>query len=117
MIKVEVRGGEKLNGLGIMMKRFIEAGVDERKLEGFECSLVISTDYDIAITLFFENGELAIQNGTIEKSDLLVEGGLKELGDLCTRKINPVWAMLTKKIRLKGNPLKFLKVRRILKVS
>jgi putative sterol carrier protein len=68
----------------------------------------------VAVTIFFNNGDVRIQDGAIDKPTSYVEGGFEELSEISTGQVGPIRALLGKKIRAGGNLLKLLKMSKVI---
>ena len=114
MAEVKVKG-EDLNGLGWTIKSLIDGNMENpevwssiKKIRG---SLVVrETGADVAATVFFDKGELEIQDGAVKKPSAYVAAGFDELAELTSGKVGPIRALLTGKIKAGGNLLKLLKM-------
>jgi putative sterol carrier protein len=110
----------ELNGLGEALRSIIESNMRDPKVrmvaEKLKCSAVIKTDYGISITLFINHGDLSIQSDPISSPDVLMEGGFETLAKVCTRKENVFFALLRRRIKIKGLR-KALKLRKVIILS
>jgi len=112
MAEVKVRG-EDLSGLGWTIKSLLDGNLEKperwRKTKKIKGSLVVrETGADVANTIFFNKGEIEIQDGAIEKPTAYVEAGFDELSELISGQVGPVRALITGKIKAGGNLLKLL---------
>ncbi len=118
MNKVRVMGAE-LNGLGWVLKQIVDQTIQDprvresvRKIRG---SLVVrETASDVAVTLWFENGDLGIQNDATQKPSAYIEAGFEELADISSGQIHPVIAVITRRMRAGGNLIKLLRMSKVM---
>jgi putative sterol carrier protein len=112
-------GGEELNGLGWVLRQVMDETLQDpktwkaiRKLKG---TLVVrETGANVAVTIFFNNGDVRIQNGATDKPTAYVEGGFEELSEISSGQVGPIRALLGKKIKAGGNLLKLLKMSKVI---
>ncbi len=114
MDEVKVKG-EDLNGLGWTIKSLIDGNMENPKvwdgIKKIRGSLVVrETGADVATTVFFDKGKLAIQDGAVNKPSAYVAAGFDELAELTSGQVGPIKALLTGKIKAGGNLLKLLKM-------
>ena len=112
MAEVKVRG-EDLSGLGWTIKSLVDGNLEKperwRKIKKIRGSLVVrETGADVANTIFFNKGEIEIQDGAIAKPTAYVEADFDELSELISGQLGPVKALITGKIKAGGNLLKLL---------
>ncbi len=112
MAEVKVRG-EDISGLGWTVKSLLDGNLEKperwRKIKKIRGSLVVrETGADVANTIFFNKGEIEIQDGAIAKPTAYVEAGFDELSELISGQVGPVKALITGKIKAGGNLLKLL---------
>jgi len=118
MAEVRVKKGEELNGLGMMLKEIMDTNLKDQKkyksVEKLKGSVVIREATScVAITLHLRQGEIEIQNGDIDKPTAYMEAGFENLAYISSGQISPMKAILTGKLRTKGNPLTLLKLSNI----
>ncbi len=107
--------GEDLNGLGWTIKSLIDGNMEKpnvwnsvKKIRG---SLVVrETGTNVETTIFFEKGEIKIQDGAVKKPSAFVAAGFDELAELTSGRVGPIRALLTGKIKARGNLWKLLKM-------
>ncbi len=114
MDKVKVKG-EDLNGLGWTLKSLIDGNLEKPKVwesvKKIRGSLVVrETGADVAVTVFFDKGEIEIEDGAIKKPSAHMAAGFDELAELTSGQVGPIRALLTGKIKAGGNLLKLLKM-------
>lgn len=112
MAEVKVRG-EDLNGLGWTIKSLIDGNSEKPeiwvKIKKIKGTLVVKeTGADVFSTVFFNEGEIEIEDGAIEKPTASVAAGFDELSELTSGQVGPIKALLTGKIKAGGNLLKLL---------
>lgn len=106
---------DDLNGLGWTIKSLIDANMENPKvwnsIKKIRGSLVVrETGADVAVTVFFDKGEIEIQDGAINKPSAYVAAGFDELAELTSGQVGPIRALLTGKIKAGGNLLRLLKM-------
>ena len=114
MGEVKVKG-EDLSGLGWTIKSLVDRNMENPKIwnsiKKIKGSLVVTeTGANIAVTVFFNSGEIKIQDGAVKKSSAWVAAGFDELAMLTSGQIGPIRALLFGKIKAGGNLLKLLKM-------
>ena len=112
MAEVKVRG-EDISGLGWTIKSLLDGNLEKperwHKIKKIRGSLVVrETGADVANTVFFNKGEIEIEDGAIAKPTAYVEAGFDELSELISGQVGPVKALITGKIKAGGNLLKLL---------
>lgn len=115
MVEVNVKAGEELNGLGRMLKETMDKNLkDLRKYEGVKKvkgSIVIrEASSGVAITIHFRQGEIEIQNGAIDKPNAYQEAGFENMAYISSGQISPTIALLTGKVKARGNLLLLMKI-------
>ena len=118
MSRIEIIG-EELNGLGMTLKQIIEANLKvpatKKKVDRLNGSLVVrERQSGISSTIVFDKGNVGIQNDALDRSTAFVEAGFLELADISSGRLGPVRALLSGRIRAKGNLIKLLKMSRAL---
>lgn len=119
MAEVRVREGEELNGLGVILKETMDKNLQYpgkyRAVEKLDASVVIrETSSRVAVTLHFRQGEIEIQNDAIEKPTAYQEAGFENLAYISSGQLSPTWALLTGKVKARGNLLVLLRISRIM---
>lgn len=114
MGEVRVKG-EDLNGLGWTIKSLIDGNMEKPKvwdsIKKIRGSLVVrETGADVAATVFFDKGEIEIQDGAVKKPSAHLAAGFDELAEITSGQVGPIRALLTGKIKAGGNLLKLLKM-------
>lgn len=104
---------DDLNGLGWTLKSLLDRNLERpdvrkavNKIEG--SLVVIEKDTDVSVTLSFHKGELAIRNGAVDRPSATLRGGFEELAEIVSGQIGPVRALLTGRIKARGNLIKLL---------
>ena len=118
MSRVEIIG-EELNGLGMTLKQIIEKNLTlpdiMEKAGRLKGNLVVREKQSgISSTIIFDQGDVTIQNDAFEKPTAFIEAGFLDLADISSGRVGPVKALLTGKIKAKGNLIKLLKLSRLL---
>jgi len=116
MAEVKIRG-EDLNGLGWTIKSLIEGNMEQpeiwAKIKKLKGTLVVKeTGAGVFSTVFFNKGDIEIEDGSIQRPTARVAAGFDELSELTSGQVGPIRAVLTGKIRAGGNLLKLLKMAR-----
>ena len=107
--------GEDLNGLGWTIKSLIDRNMENPKvwdrIKKLRGSLVVwETGAGVAVTVFFDKGEIGIQDGAVKKPSCRLAAGFDELAEITSGQLGPIRALLTGKIKAGGNLLKLLKM-------
>jgi len=119
MTEVKVKTGEELNGLGAMLKEIMDINLKNSKnyknVEKLKGSVVIrESTSGVAVTLHLNQGKLELQNDAIAKPTSYMEAGFENLAHISSGQINPIVAMLTGRLKSRGNLLLLLKISKIL---
>jgi putative sterol carrier protein len=117
--EVKAKEGEELNGLGVMLKEIMDINLKDPKkyksVEKVKGSVVIKeSTSSVAVTLYLDQGKLEMQNDAIAKPTAYMEAGFENLAHISSGQLNPVMAMLTGKLKSRGNPLLLLKISKIM---
>jgi putative sterol carrier protein len=115
MPEVKVKEGEELNGLGKMLKDTMDTNLQDpkiyKRIEKLKASIVIKeSSSGVAITLHFRQGEIEIQNDAIDKPNAYQEAGFENMAYISSGQLNPTMALLTGKVKAKGNLLLLMKI-------
>jgi putative sterol carrier protein len=115
MAEVKVKKGEELNGLGRMLKETIDTNLRDPKIykrvEKLKASVVIrESTSGVAVTLNFRQGEIEMQNDAIDKPNAYQEAGFENMAYISSGQISPTMALLTGKVKAKGNLLVLMKI-------
>jgi putative sterol carrier protein len=115
MAGVKVKKGEELNGLGVMLKEIIDGNLEDpkkrRSIEKLNASVVIKeATSGVAVTLNFKQGEIEMQNDAIDKATAYMEAGFENLAYISSGQLSPIKAVLTGKLKSRGNLLTLLKI-------
>ena len=117
--EVKAKEGEEFNGLGVMLKEIMDINIKDPKkyksIEKVKGSVVIKeSTSEVAVTLYLDQGKLELQNDAIAKPTAYMEAGFENLAHISSGQLNPVMAMLTGKLKSRGNPLLLLKISKIM---
>jgi putative sterol carrier protein len=117
--EVKLKRGEELNGLGTMLKEIMDANLKDpmkyRSIEKVKGSVVIKESTSgVAVTLHLDQGELELQNDAIARPTAYMEAGFENLAHISSGQLNPILAMLTGRLKSRGNPLLLLKISKIM---
>ena len=115
MPEVKVKEGEQLNGLAAMLKETMDKNLQDPKkykaIEKVKGSVVIKeTSSGVAVTIHFRQGEIEIQNDAIDKPNAYQEAGFENMAYISSGQLNPTMALLTGKVKAKGNLLLLMKI-------
>lgn len=115
MTEVKVKAGEALNGLGKMLKETMDKNLQDPKIfkqiEKLKASVVIREGTSgVAITLYFNQGEIEIQNDAIDKPNAYQEAGFENMAYISSGQLSPTMALLTGKVKARGNLLILTKI-------
>jgi putative sterol carrier protein len=113
---VEV-SGEELNGLGMTLKQIIDDNLQNpkvmEKVSRLKGSLVLrERQSGISTVIIFNEG--GIRNDALEKPTAFIEAGFLELADISSGRLGPIKALLTGKIKAKGNLIRLLGMSQVL---
>ena len=119
MTEVKVKEGEELNGLGVILKEIMDTNLkDPKKYKSVgkvNGSVVIKESTSgVTVTLHLDQGKLELQNDAIARPTAYMEAGFENLAHISSGQLSPIVAMLTGKMKSKGNPLLLLKVSKIM---
>ena len=115
MAEVKIKQGEELNGLGGMLKEIMDENLKDpkryRSVEKLKASVVIrEATSGVAITLHFSQGDIEIQNDSIDKPTAYMEAGFENLAYISSGQLSPIIAMFTGRLKTGGNVLTLLKI-------
>ena len=119
MTEIDVKEGEELNGLGVMLKEIMDTNLKDGKkyksVEKVKGSVVIKESTSgVAVTMYLDQGRLELQNDAIAKPTAYMEAGFENLAHISSGQLSPVVAILTGKLKSRGNPLLLLKISKIM---
>jgi putative sterol carrier protein len=119
MTAINVKEREELNGLGLMLKEIMDTNLADREkrksVEKVKASVVIrESTSGVAVTLHLNQGELELQNDAIAKPAAYMEAGFENLAHISAGQLNPIVAILTGRLKSRGNPLLLLKISKIM---
>ncbi len=122
MTAIKVKEGEELNGLGVMLKEIMDTNLADpdkhKSIEKVKASVVIrESTSGVAVTLHLSQGKLELENDTIAKPTAYMEAGFENLAHISAGQLNPVVAILTGRLKSRGNPLLLLKISKIMVVK
>jgi putative sterol carrier protein len=110
---------DELNGLGTTLKQIIENNLKipdvREKVSTLKGSLVVrERQSGISATIIFKEGDIEVQNDAFKRPTTFIEAGFIELADISSGRMGPARALLTGKIRARGNLIKLLKMSHVL---
>jgi putative sterol carrier protein len=119
MTVIKVKEGEELNGLGVMLKEIMDTNLADpqkhKSVEKVKASVVIRESMSgVAVTLHLNQGRLELQNDAIARPTAYMEAGFENLAHISAGQLNPVVAILTRRLKSRGNPLLLLKISKIM---
>ena len=119
MIQVRGKEGEELNGLGVMLKEIMDTNLEDpekyKSVEKVKASVVIrESTSGVAVTLHLNQGKLELQNDAVARPTAYMEAGFENLAHISSGQLNPIVAILTGKLKSRGNPLLLLKIPKIM---
>jgi putative sterol carrier protein len=119
MTVIKVKEGEELNGLGVMLKEIMDTNLADpqkhKSVEKVKASVVIRESMSgVAVTLHLNQGRLELQNDAIARPTAYMEAGFENLAHISAGELNPVVAILTRRLKSRGNPLLLLKISKIM---
>lgn len=101
--------------------KYVQSGLNPRRAEAFifgaklvfqpnqskgidaRYHFLLKGEKDVKATFVIKNQQLEIEHGHIGKADLVIDAQAKDWLDFTQGKLNIVWALLTKKIKLTGS--------------
>jgi putative sterol carrier protein len=109
--------GEDLNGLGWTIKSLMDQNLEKpgiyEKVRRIKGSLVVrETGADVAVTVLFLRGRFEIKNEAIGRPSAYLVASFEQLSELTSGQVHPIKALLTGKIKARGNLIKLLKMAR-----
>jgi putative sterol carrier protein len=121
MTVIKVKEGEELNGLGVMLKEIMDTNLADpekhKSVEKVKASVVIrESTSGVAVTLHLDQGRLELQNDAIARPTAYMEAGFENLAHISAGQLNPIVAILTGRLKSRGNPLLLLKISKIMVV-
>ena len=119
MNEVKVKTGEELNGLGTMLKEIMDTNLKDaskyKSVEKVKASMVIKESTSgVAVTLYLDQGKLELHNDAIAKPTAYMEAGFENLARISSGELNPIVAILTGRLKSRGNPLLLLRISKIM---
>ena len=119
MNEVKVKTGEELNGLGTMLKEIMDTNLKDaskyKSVEKVKASMVIKESTSgVAVTLYLDQGKLELHNDAIAKPTAYMEAGFENLAHISSGELNPIVAILTGRLKSRGNPLLLLRISKIM---
>jgi putative sterol carrier protein len=119
MTEVKVQTLQELNGLGAMLKEIMDTNLEDPKryksFEKVKGSVVIKESTSgVAVTLHLDRGKLELQNDAVANPTAYMEAGFENLAHISSGQLSPIVAILTGKMKSRGNPLLLLKVSKIM---
>ena len=119
MTVIKMKEGEELNGLGMMLKDIMDANLadpeKQKSLEKVKASVVIrESTSGVGVTLHLNQGELELHSDAVAKPTAYMEAGFENLAHISAGQLNPIVAILTRRLKSRGNPLLLLKISRIM---
>jgi len=117
--EVKVKTGEGLNGLGTMLKEIMDTNLKDaskyKSVEKVKASMVIKESTSgVAVTLYLDQGKLELHNDAIAKPTAYMEAGFENLAHISSGELNPIVAILTGRLKSRGNPLLLLRISKIM---
>lgn len=114
-LEAKVKEGEVLNILGMVLKNTVDKNLQDPKkskgIQKMEGILVVkASDADMLASISFKRGDIHVQNGALDNPTVHMTGSFTNLAKVNTAQIGPIRAMLTRKVNVKGNPLKALRM-------
>ena len=117
METVEIEKPRRMNLLGLMLGDVLTRSVARRGpdgLGGLAGDVVVEAGR-MAITLRFEEGRVLVKRGAKESARARLSGSLNTLLNMALGG-GMVWPLLTRRLRIGGNPFVLLKLRSLLRV-
>lgn len=119
MAEVKAKTGQELNGLGVMLKEIMDANLKDPKkyksIEKVRGSVVIKESTSgVAVTLHLDHGKLELENDAVAKPTAYMEAGFENLAHISSGQLSPIMAILTGRLKSRGNPLLLLRISKIM---
>jgi len=119
MTEVKVQTLEELNGLGTMLREIMDTNLKDPKkyksVENVKGSVVIKESTSgVSVTLHLDRGKLELQNDAVANPTAYMEAGFENLAHISSGQLSPILAIITGKMKSRGNPLLLLKVSKIM---
>jgi hypothetical protein len=110
----------ELNGLGSFLLPIIENNLNNperwKELKQIKGSLVATErDTSVSITMFFDNGNIQLQSGAIEKPSASLISDFDTVAAYSCGDLNPIIGVLKGKISVRGNLFKLLKMAKLVR--
>ncbi len=117
MSAVHIKG--ELNGLGEILLPIMEQNLRDpqklEKLKKIKGSLVATEkDTNISITILFDKGNIQLQSDIINNPSASVKTDFDTFAAFSSGEMNPIMGVLMRKISVRGNIFKLLKMVKIL---
>jgi hypothetical protein len=114
MAEVKVRGAD-LSGLGWAIKSLIDGNLEKpqvlAKVARIQGTLVVrETGADVSNTVFFNNGQIEIEDGAVPNPTAALAAGFDEISEVTSGAVGPIRAVLLGKMKVRGNIWKLLKM-------
>jgi putative sterol carrier protein len=89
-----------------------------KSIEKVKGSVVIKESTSgVGVTLYLDRGRLELQNDAIPRPTAHMEAGFENLAHISAGQLNPIVAILTRRLKSGGNPLLLLKISKIMVVK
>jgi hypothetical protein len=116
--KIHVIG--ELNGLGAFLLPIMENNLNNperwKELKQIRGSLVATErDSSVSITIFFDNGNIKLQSGTINKPSASLISDFDTVAAYSCGDLSPILGVLKGKISVRGNIFKLLKMAKLVR--
>lgn len=124
-IPVTYSPDETINGLGSMIGQYLEQNLRDsekkrRQAQRLNFCTSVEVEKGISTTIRFQGTAIQLENGIASDTDLHLKGSYLHLADLMTGRLNPISAILGKKISLfklpLSKPFQLLRLFRFLKI-
>ncbi len=111
--------GDDLNGLGWAVKQLVDTNLADPAVRAQVARLAGSLAIrepaaDVAVTLVFRRGLIAVQNGIAPRATAYLEAGFEDLAAVSSGQIGPVMAVLRGRVKARGNLWQLLKMSKAL---
>lgn len=116
--------GEKLNGLGMILRQYLEQNLADfedkvQQARGIQSRVSVEVEKGVAITISFEGERIQIENGIGDDPDLFLKSSYITLSEVLSGKAKPLREILKGKVRLgtvPRKPIQAFKVLRFLRI-
>lgn len=123
-IIIKSPGGERLNGLGMILKQYLDQNFSEfekktKQALRIRCCVAVEVEKGIASTISFQGDTILIENGVSGRPDLYLQSSYVFLAKVLSGQVNPLMEIIRRKVKLKAfprRPIQSIKMLNLLKI-